>query len=147
MRSICKLLYPLFVIVISLVTFFVFINQESYYGQFINLVGFVFMVVLTLVMQCLTNDLRSFWKAIKIAISGEKADVHLKKSVDNTMLYWMFSGLLYSLVFLIDVMQTSPLELMYMNISMGLNTILYGVLGIVILFPYDILLRKQQESN
>lgn len=143
MRRISILLYPIFVIALLLVTFFVFINQESYYGQFVNLVGFVFMIVLTIIMQCLTKDLRLFWKGMKIAIGGERSDAHIEKSVRNTMLYWMLSGLLYSLVFLIDVMQTSPYELMYINISMGLNTILYGVLGIVILFPYAILLKKQ----
>ncbi|WP_031556063.1 hypothetical protein [Lachnospira multipara] len=133
MKSINRFIYPVVFLILIIITNIIFMDSQTTFLQYINIVAIAFMLVTTLCLQLLTGDLNYFFNSLV----NTKDNRNLKlKSIKHTMTIWLLSGILYSLLSLIDIMHVDGV--LIDNIAMSLNPILYGIIGIIILYPSKI---------
>ncbi len=133
MKSINRFIYPVVFLTLIIITNIIFMDSQTTFLQYINVVAIAFMLITTLCLQLLTGDLKYFFNSLV----NTKDNRNLKlKSIKHTMTIWLLSGIVYSLLSLIDIMHVDGV--LIDNIAMSLNPILYGIIGIIILYPSKI---------
>ena len=133
MKSINRFIYPVVFLILIIIINIIFMDSQTSFLQYINIVAIAFMLITTLCLQLLTGDLKYFFNSLV----NTKDNRNLKlKSIKHTMTIWLLSGIVYSLLSLIDIMHVDGVLLD--NIAMSLNPILYGIIGIIILYPSKI---------
>ena len=142
MKSVMRYVYPIILIVVIILTYIVFMDSSTYFGQYINLVAICFMLIATIFIQIATGDIGYFFKSfVNTKDNRNKKAIAIK----HTMVAWMLSGILYFLLYLIDVYHIVD-GVLIDNVAMSLNSILYGVIGVLMLYPSKIYFEQNDTK-
>lgn len=133
-KSIC--ITQLILISALVVMYKLFINQDSYWGQYLNIPSLLFVSFTTLLLQIVNGDFKKFWTLNGTReITNRSEDVELHKKVSRTIMYLLSSSFTYFILQLIDVLKNSSYDVLFTNVGSALCSLLYGAIGSLILLP------------
>lgn len=138
-------LFPIVAIVLLGFMFHIYVNQESYWGQYVNIPALIFIVVGTTLLQLITGTFADFWSMYKLFHSDKVESQKICKAVGRTITYVLCTSSSYSFLQIIDVFKTSELEYIATNLGSAICPLLYGAVYVLCFLP--ILFLAQDKAS
>lgn len=143
-----SLVFPIFAVVFVISEYLILINQESYYGYYVNIPAIIFIIIVTSVLQIISGSFIDFWKLYRLMNCDKDTCNRIGIAIKKSIIYISCTSVTFFLLEVIDILKLQDERYIISNLGTACCSLFYGVIIIMCVLPMYFYSRdKILEAN